>query len=100
MPDAALAVPATSPISLHQAFEKPVAAGREGYRKPSLDALLDTHDRVRRFTPRQFPGPAHLATILDHTPDEKITTDTSLDDLISACVDWTLIGRPNPAEAR
>lgn len=93
VPDAILAVPATSPIALHQAFETPVRSAG-GYREESLKALLEAHDKVRAFTPREFGPTAHLAGTLDAKPYDHITTEPSLDTLVSACVDWALAGRP------
>jgi CRISPR system Cascade subunit CasC len=96
-PDAVLAVPATSPIALHQAFEAPIRSDlREGggFRAPSLQALLETHHKVRAFTPRQFGATAHFASTLDTKPSEHITTESSLDALVDACVEWTVAGRP------
>ncbi|MGC7100699.1 type I-E CRISPR-associated protein Cas7/Cse4/CasC [Amycolatopsis lurida] len=93
VPDAVLAVPATSPVALHQAFEAPIRSTGDGYRHPSLAALLATHDRVRSFTPRQFADTAHLAGTIDAKPYDHITTQPSLDALIDACVTWTLAGR-------
>lgn len=96
VPDAILAVPATSPIALHQAFEAPIRSAG-GYRERSLTALLDAHDKVRAFTPRQFGPTAHLAGTIDGKPYEHITAQPSLDTLVSACVDWALAGRPATA---
>lgn len=94
VPDAVLAVTATSPIALHQAFENPVPAGNSGYRDPSLTALLDMHDKVRAFTPRQFGQTAHLAGTIEAKPYDHITTQPSLDALVTVCIDWALAGRP------
>lgn len=94
VPDAVLAVPSSSPIALHQAFEKPVAGGESGFRAPSVQALLSQHDKVRAFTPRQFPSPAHYASTLDTPTSSSITTESSLDALVDSCVEWALAGRP------
>ena len=94
VPDAILVVPATSPVALHQAFEKPVKATSDGYRGASLDALLEAHGKVQAFTPRQFGDTAHLAGTLDAKTGPQITTQPSLDTLIDVCVDWVLAGRP------
>lgn len=94
VPDAVLVVPARSPVALHQAFEAPIRAGQDGYRGRSLQALLDAHDSVRRFAPRQFTAPAQLAGTLPLAPNEQITVQPSLDALIEACVDWMMAGQP------
>jgi CRISPR system Cascade subunit CasC len=97
VPDVVLAVPASSPVALHQAFEAPVRAGQDGYRTRSLEALLDAHQRVRRFTPRQFPGDALFAGTLSAAPADHLSVQDSLDELIAACVDWILVGQPTTA---
>ena len=97
VPDAVLIVSASSPVALHQAFESPVKATGEGYRAGSLDALLDAHDRVRKFTPRQFGATAHLASTMNVTSSAHITAEESLDALVEICVDWVLAGRPQHA---
>ena len=94
VPDAILAVPASSPIALHQAFETPVRSKSAGYREDSLNALLDMHDKVRTFTPRQFGQTAHLAGTIEAKPYDHITTQPSLDALVTVSVDWALAGRP------
>ncbi len=96
VPDAILAVPATSPIALHQAFEAPVriSLGGVGYRQSSLTALLDMHEKVRAFTPGQFGQTAHLAGTIDAKPYDGITAQPSLDALVTVCVDWAFAGRP------
>ena len=104
VPDAVLAVPATAPIALHQAFEAPVKATAKGFRQPSVDALLAEHARTVAFTPRQFPLPAHYAgtiTPTDPTDPVGVTSHVSLDDVIDVIVDWILAGRPtgNTTEA-
>jgi CRISPR system Cascade subunit CasC len=94
VPDAVLAVPASSPVALHQAFEAPVRAGQDGYRTRSLEALLDAHSRVRRFTPRQFHVPAHFAGTLSAPPADHLSVQDNLDELVAACVDWIMVGQP------
>lgn len=95
MPDAVLAVPASSPIALHQAFEAPVAADAAGgFRARSVAALLDQHERIRAFTPRQFPADARYAGTLEPPSGDHVTVEPSLDAVIDACVSWVLAGRP------
>lgn len=94
VPDAVLAVPATAPVALHQAFETPIRSSSEGFRAPSLRALLQEHERTVAFTPRQFPENARYAGTLEAMTHDHITTEPSLDALITACVDWVLAGRP------
>lgn len=94
VPDAVLAVPATAPIALHQAFEAPVKATAEGFRQPSVDALLAEHARTVAFTPRQFPVAAHYAGTVTPTDQAGVTSHVSLDDVIDVIVDWILDGRP------
>lgn len=89
LPDAVLAVEARQPVALHQAFEQPVNADRRsGFRDPSLEQLVLTHQRLTRFMPSTF-GAHHLATVLDSEHE----TDPSLESLINACVAWALAGR-------
>lgn len=101
VPDAVLAVPATAPIALHQAFEAPVKATAAGFRQPSVNALLAEHAKTVAFTPRQFPVAAHYAGTVIPTDQAGVTTHVSLDDVIDVIVDWILAGRPtgNTTEA-
>jgi CRISPR system Cascade subunit CasC len=101
VPDAIFAVPATAPISLHQAFETPVQAGRQGYRQPSVDALVAEHSKVVEFTPRQFPETARYAGTLEPKFDgnSTLTVGSNLDELVDFCVAWLLAGRPSSTEA-
>jgi len=94
VPDAILIVPASSPIALHQAFECQIRADDGGYREPSLAALLETHERVRKFTPRQFDSMSYVAGTLPMVSTDHVTASESLDALIEVCVDWVLAGRP------
>jgi CRISPR system Cascade subunit CasC len=97
VPDAVLAVPATAPIALHQAFEKPIRPKPEGFRERSVNTLLAEHDKVVQFMPRQFSQPAYYAGTVspDPKPDEaKITTLDTRDGIIDVIVDWILEGRP------
>lgn len=94
VPDAVLAVPATAPIALHQAFEAPVEATAVGFRQPSVNALLAEHAKIVAFTPRQFPVAAHYAGTVTPTDQAGVTTHVSLDDVIDVIVDWILAGRP------
>lgn len=93
VPDAVLAVSAKTPIALHQAFETPIRASSAGYRDASLAALLDEHERVRAFTPRQVPSNARFAGTLEVKLSEHITAEPSLDSLVASCVEWALAGR-------
>ena len=96
VPDAILVVPASSPVALHQAFECPISAEKVGggYRTSSLTALLDTHEQVRKFTPRQFESASHVAGTLDVSSTEHVIASESLDSLLEVCVNWVLAGRP------
>lgn len=98
MPDAVLVVPAGSPVALHQAFEAPIPSDAGGgFRVPSVEALLAQHERIRAFTPRQFPAGAHYAGTLEAPTSRNqptITTQASLDDVVDVCVEWVLAGRP------
>jgi len=93
VPDAVLAVPAASPVALHQAFEAPVAATGDGFRAPSVERLLAAHEQVRAFTPRQFPSPALYAGTLNAPTSSTVTAQPSLDAVVDACVDWAMAGR-------
>jgi CRISPR system Cascade subunit CasC len=96
-PDAVLAVPATAPIALHQAFEKPILPRPEGFRERSVTTLLAEHDKVVQFMPRQFSQPAYYAgTVSPHPePDRaKIRTLDTLDGVIDVIVGWLLAGQP------
>jgi len=93
VPDAVLAVPAASPVALHQAFEAPVTSTGEGFRQPSVERLLAAHEQVRAFTPRQFPVPALYAGTLAAPAGGTVTVQPSLDALVDACVDWAMTGR-------
>lgn len=94
VPDAVLAVPATAPIALHQAFEAPVKPTAAGFRRPSVNALLAEHAKTVAFTPRQFPAAAHFAGTVTPTDQAGVITHVSLDDVIDVIVDWILAGRP------
>jgi CRISPR system Cascade subunit CasC len=94
VPDAVLAVPASAPIALHQAFERPVRASAEGFRQPSVDALLAEHAKIVQFTPRQFPTAAHYAGTVTPTNMFDVISRVSLDDVIDVIVDWILAVRP------
>jgi len=93
VPDAVLAVPAASPVALHQAFEAPVTSTGEGFRQPSVERLLAAHEQVLAFTPRQFPVPALYAGTLAAPAGGTVTVQPSLDALVDACVDWAMTGR-------
>lgn len=95
LPDAVLAVEASQPVALHQAFEAPVAADRKrGYRHPSVEALLDTQRRLTGFSPSVFGSQRVTTTLdLDSVPDP-ITHDPGMDDLITGCVEWVMEGKP------
>jgi len=93
VPDAVLAVPAVSPVALHQAFEAPVVATGDGFRAPSVERLLAAHEQVRAFTPRQFPSPALYAGTLNAPTSSTVTAQPSLDAVVDACVDWAMAGR-------
>lgn len=93
VPDAVLVVPAASPVALHQAFEAAVKANDDGFRAPSVERLLDAHERVHAFTPRQFPTPALYAGTLDAPASSTVLAQPSLDAVVDACVDWAMAGR-------
>lgn len=90
LPVAVLAVPATRPVSLQNAFETPVTADRDGgYLPGSLTALADEHAAATRYTPSTFPLTAISAT-LKGTPIAGSDTVNNLDDLAATVARWIL----------
>lgn len=67
------------PISLANAFEAPVQAGREGYLKPSVQAMTDYWNRVAKGY--GLSGPAALFTLTGEAEATGVTAQPNLEAL-------------------